>query len=111
MTRPRVGGPVPRPGPRRTTAGLNDHIVSGIQFGMDGYLYISVGDKAIPKATGPDGRTIQIVGGEPADVAPTAPGPKCVSTELATTLEPNLDDRDHLFTYDNTDDGPVGGPA
>ena len=43
--------------------GLNDHIVSGLQFGMDGYLYISVGDKGVPKATGPDGRTIQIIGG------------------------------------------------
>ena len=31
-------GPKPRPG------GLNDHIVSGLQFGMDGWLYISVGD-------------------------------------------------------------------
>ena len=59
----RAQGPVQ--GPRRP-AGIpndfNDHIVSGIQFGIDGYLYISVGDKGVPKATGPDGRTAQVVG-------------------------------------------------
>ena len=31
--------------------------------GIDGYLYISVGDKGVPKATGPDKRTAQVVGG------------------------------------------------
>ena len=29
---------------------FNDHIVSGLKIGMDGYLYISVGDKGVPKA-------------------------------------------------------------
>jgi glucose/arabinose dehydrogenase len=43
--------------------GLNDHIVSGIQFGIDNHLYISTGDKGVLKATGPDGKTAQIVGG------------------------------------------------
>lgn len=85
--------------------GLNDHIVSGIQFGMDGYLYISVGDKGIPKATGPDGRTIQIVGGGICRCRPDGTGLEVVSTGTRNHLEPNLDDRDHLFTYDNTDDG------
>ena len=37
---------------------FNDHIVSGIKIGIDGYLYISVGDKGVPKATGRDGRTV-----------------------------------------------------
>ncbi len=32
---------------------FNDHIVSGLKIGIDGYLYISVGDKGVPKATGP----------------------------------------------------------
>ncbi|SIO66439.1 putative membrane-bound dehydrogenase domain-containing protein [Singulisphaera sp. GP187] len=85
--------------------GLNDHIVSGIQFGMDGYLYISVGDKGIPKATGPDGRTIQIVGGGTCRCRPDGTGLEVVSTGTRNHLEPNLDDRDNLFTYDNTDDG------
>lgn len=85
--------------------GLNDHIVSGIQFGMDGYLYISVGDKGIPRATGPDGRTIQIKGGGTCRCRPDGTGLEVVSTGTRNHLEPNLDDRDDIFTYDNTDDG------
>ena len=30
--------------------GLNDHIAAGIRLGMDGFLYIAVGDKGIPHA-------------------------------------------------------------
>jgi putative membrane-bound dehydrogenase-like protein len=85
--------------------GLNDHIVSGLQFGMDGYLYISVGDKGIPKATGRDGRTIQIKGGGICRCRPDGTGLEVYSTGTRNHLEPNLDDRDNLFTYDNTDDG------
>ncbi|MDR3636422.1 MAG: HEAT repeat domain-containing protein, partial [Isosphaeraceae bacterium] len=85
--------------------GLNDHIVSGIQFGMDGYLYISVGDKGVPKATGPDGRTAQIIGGGTLRCRPDGTGLEVFSTGTRNHLEANLDDRDNLFTYDNTDDG------
>lgn len=85
--------------------GLNDHIVSGIQFGMDGYLYISVGDKGIPKATGPDGRTIQIKGGGTCRCRPDGTGLEVISTGTRNHLEANLDDRDNIFSYDNTDDG------
>ncbi len=92
-------------GVRPANRGLNDHIVSGLQFGMDGYLYISVGDKGIPKATGPDGRTIQIIGGGICRCRPDGTGLEVFSTGTRNHLEPNLDDRDNLFTYDNTDDG------
>src|SRR6185295_1417130 len=42
--------------------GFNDHIVSGIRLGMDGFLYVAVGDKGIPLAHGTDGRTLQLRG-------------------------------------------------
>ena len=29
--------------------GFNDHIPSGIRMGMDGWLYVSIGDKGIPE--------------------------------------------------------------
>ena len=35
--------------------GINDHVASGIRLGMDGFLYISVGDKGIPRGVGTDG--------------------------------------------------------
>ena len=28
--------------------GINDHVASGVRMGMDGFLYIAVGDKGIP---------------------------------------------------------------
>jgi putative membrane-bound dehydrogenase-like protein len=84
---------------------FNDHIVSGIKIGIDGYLYISVGDKGVPKATGPDGRTAQVVGGGVLRCRPDGTGLEVFTTGTRNHLEPNLDARDNLFTYDNTDDG------
>ncbi len=86
--------------------GLNDHIVSGIQFGMDGYLYISVGDKGVPGATRPeDGKKVQLKGGGTLRCRPDGTGLEVYSSGTRNHLEANLDDRDNLFTYDNTDDG------
>ncbi len=84
---------------------FNDHIVSGLKIGLDGYLYISVGDKGVPKATGPDGRTAQVVGGGTLRCRLDGTGLEVFTTGTRNHLEPNLDDRDNLFTYDNTDDG------
>src|SRR5581483_1052779 len=43
-------GPVPE--------ALVHHIPSGVHMGIDGWLYISIGDKGIKEATGKDGRKI-----------------------------------------------------
>jgi putative membrane-bound dehydrogenase-like protein len=86
--------------------GLNDHIVSGIQFGMDGWLYISVGDKGVPAATRlEDGRKVQIKGGGVLRCRPDGSGLEVFTTGTRNHLEANLDDRDNVITYDNTDDG------
>ena len=85
--------------------GLNDHIVSGIQFGIDNRLYISTGDKGVLKATGPDGKTAQVVGGGTLRCNPDGTNIEVLSTGTRNHLEPNLDAKDNLFTYDNTDDG------
>ncbi len=91
--------------PAGTPNDFNDHIVSGLKIGLDGYLYVSVGDKGVPKATGPDGRTAQVVGGGVLRCRLDGTGLEVYSTGTRNHLEPNLDDRDNLFTYDNTDDG------
>jgi putative membrane-bound dehydrogenase-like protein len=85
--------------------GLNDHIPSGLQFGIDGYLYISIGDKGVPKATGRDGRSVQLKGGGILRCRPDGTRLEVYSSGTRNHLEPNLDARDNLFTYDNTDDG------
>ncbi len=84
---------------------LNDHIVSGLQFGVDGWLYISVGDKGVPLVKGPDGRTVTLMGGGVLRCRPDGTGIEVFSSGTRNHLEPNLDAQDHLFTYDNTDDG------
>ncbi len=35
--------------------GMNDHVASGVRLGMDGFLYIAVGDKGIPRGVARDG--------------------------------------------------------
>jgi putative membrane-bound dehydrogenase-like protein len=90
------------PGPNA----LNDHIVSGLQFGMDGWLYISVGDKGVPGATRPeDGQKVVLKGGGTLRCRPDGTRLEVISSGTRNHLEPNLDSRDNLFTYDNTDDG------
>jgi putative membrane-bound dehydrogenase-like protein len=90
------------PGPNA----LNDHIVSGLQFGMDGWLYISVGDKGVPGATRPeDGSKVILKGGGTLRCRPDGTGLEVISWGTRNHLEPNLDSRDNIFTYDNTDDG------
>lgn len=85
--------------------GFNDHIVSGLRLGMDGFLYVSVGDKGVPRATGRDGGTIQLVGGGVVRVRPDGTQLEVVATGTRNHLDVALDERDELFTYDNTDDG------
>jgi putative membrane-bound dehydrogenase-like protein len=86
--------------------GLNDHIVSGIQFGMDGWLYISVGDKGVPGAKRPeDGAVVQLMGGGVLRCRPDGRELEVYSSGTRNHLEANLDAADRVFTYDNTDDG------
>ncbi|HWE37555.1 MAG TPA: HEAT repeat domain-containing protein, partial [Isosphaeraceae bacterium] len=84
--------------------GLNDHIASGIRLGMDGFLYISVGDKGIPKGVGRDGTTIQLFGGGVIRIRPDGTGLEVVSTGERNPLSVALSATDEVFTYGNDDD-------
>jgi putative heme-binding domain-containing protein len=84
--------------------GINDHVASGIRLGMDGFLYISVGDKGIPKAVGKDGATIQLYGGGVIRVRPDGTGLEVVSTGERNPLSVMLSATDEVFTYGNDDD-------
>ena len=85
--------------------GINDHIASGIRLGVDGFLYVSVGDKGIPEGVGKDGRTIQLAGGGVIRVRPDGTDLEVVSTGERNPLSVALGVTDEIFTYGNDDDG------
>ncbi|GAC1467639.1 MAG: hypothetical protein NVSMB9_09440 [Isosphaeraceae bacterium] len=84
--------------------GLNDHVASGIRLGMDGYLYISIGDKGIPRGVGRDGTVIQLRGGGVIRIRPDGTGLEIVSTGERNPLSVALGATDEIFTYGNDDD-------
>jgi len=85
-------------------SGYNDHVPSGIRLGMDGFLYVSIGDKGIPKAVGRDGRTISMRGGGVIRVRPDGTDLEIFSTGLRNPLSVALTSYDEVFTYGNDDD-------
>ena len=84
--------------------GLNDHIASGVRLAMDGFLYLSVGDKGIPRAKGTDGRTITLSTGGVIRVRPDGTDLEVVSTGERNPLSVALSDRDDVWTFGNDDD-------
>lgn len=91
-------GIVPNPG-------LNDHVVSGFVLGMDGYFYISVGDRGIYQAHGKDGSEISLQGGGMIRCRPDGTKLEVVSSGTRNHLAILLDGEDNAFSRDNTDDG------
>jgi putative heme-binding domain-containing protein len=84
--------------------GINDHVAGGIRRGMDGFLYIAVGDKGIPRAVGRDGRGITLEGGGVIRVRADGTGLEVVSTGECNPMSVALSDTDEIFTYGNDDD-------
>ena len=85
-------------------SGINDHVASGVRLGIDGYLYIAVGDKGIPKGVGKDGTTIQLFGGGVIRIRPDGTGLEVVSTGERNPLSVALTATDEIFSYGNDDD-------
>ncbi len=84
--------------------GLNDHVASGVRLGMDGFLYVSVGDKGIPLGRGSDGATITMSSGGVVRVRPDGTGLEVVSTGERNPLSVALTAKDDIFTFGNDDD-------
>jgi putative membrane-bound dehydrogenase-like protein len=90
-------GPIPQ--------GLVHHIPSGVRMGIDGFLYVSVGDKGIVKATGTDGRTIQLHGGGVVRVRPDGTMLEVYSVGERNIFDVSISPLMDVFTRDNTNDG------
>jgi putative membrane-bound dehydrogenase-like protein len=92
-------------GPPAGVYGFNDHIVTGTQLGMDGLIYVSVGDKGVPKATGKDGQSCSLEGGGVVRFRPDGTQLEVFTSGTRNHLDVPMDSLDNIFTYDNTDDG------
>ena len=84
---------------------FNDHIPSNCHLAMDGYLYISTGDKGVYGAVGTDGRKIEMHGGGIYRMRPNGTELEVYSTGTRNHLDIAINSEDEMFTYDNTDDG------
>lgn len=82
-----------------------DHTTNGIRMGIDGWIYIGVGDYGIKEAKGTDGRTITLRGGGIVRVRPDGTELEIYCTGLRNPFDVAVDPFLNLFTRDNTNDG------
>jgi putative membrane-bound dehydrogenase-like protein len=93
------------PNPNLAGKGFNDHIPSNLRLGMDGWFYMSTGDKGIFGATGADGSHAEIQGGGLIRFRPDGTHLEVYATGTRNHLDFAINSEDEIFTYDNTDDG------
>jgi putative membrane-bound dehydrogenase-like protein len=82
-----------------------DHTTNCVRMGIDGWLYIGVGDYGIKEARGKDGKTITLRGGGIVRVRPDGTEPEIYCTGLRNPFDVAIDPFMNLFTRDNTNDG------
>ena len=82
-----------------------DHTTNGMTMGIDGRLYIAVGDYGFVKATGLDGKSMQLLGGGVVRVRPDGTELEIVSRGQRNIYDVAIDPSLNAFTRDNTNDG------
>jgi putative membrane-bound dehydrogenase-like protein len=82
-----------------------DHTTNGIRMGIDGWIYIAVGDYGFHGAKGKDGTTISQRGGGILRVRPDGAELEVFATGLRNPFAIAIDPCLNLFTRDNTNDG------
>ena len=82
-----------------------DHTVNGMRMGIDGFLYIAVGDYGATNAVGKDGARLQLYGGGIVRVRPDGTGLELVSHGQRNIYDVAVSPEMDLFTRDNTNDG------
>lgn len=83
--------------------GLNDHIPANFHLGMDGYLYVAVGQKGVYGAVGRDGRRFEMREGGVLRMRPDATGLEVYAHGVRNILDVAINSEDELFAYDNDD--------
>jgi putative membrane-bound dehydrogenase-like protein len=82
-----------------------DHTTNGIRMGVDGWIYIAVGDYGFHGAKGKDGTTLSQRGGGILRVRPDGNELEVFATGLRNPFAIAIDPYLNLFTRDNTNDG------
>jgi putative membrane-bound dehydrogenase-like protein len=82
-----------------------DHTTNGIRMGLDGWIYICVGDYGIKEAKGKDGRTVVLRGGGILRVRPDGTELEVFASGIRNTFDIAFDPGMNLFARDNTNDG------
>ncbi len=82
----------------------NDHIPANFRLAMDGYLYVSTGDKGFYRARGTDGSEATIQTGGIVRIRPDGSRIEVFSHGVRNILDVAMNAEDELFTYDNTDE-------
>ena len=82
-----------------------DHATNGIQLGIDGWIYIAVGDFGFHKATDRDGTQLTMLGGGVLRVRPDGTEMEVYTHGLRNIYDVAIDPLMNIFTRDNTNDG------
>ena len=82
-----------------------DHTSNGVTMGIDGWLYLAIGDFGFMNAVGTDGRSLQFRGGGVVRVRPDGTGMEVYSQGTRNILEVAMDPLLRGFARDNTNDG------
>jgi putative membrane-bound dehydrogenase-like protein len=82
-----------------------DHTTNGIRMGLDGWIYIAVGDYGFHGAKGKDGTTLSQRGGGILRVRPDGNELEVFAIGLRNPFAIAIDPFMNLFTRDNTNDG------
>lgn len=82
-----------------------DHTSNGLTLGMDGWLYMAIGDFGFMEAEGTDGRKLQLRAGGVARVRPDGTGLELYTRGTRNILEVAMNPLLDSFARDNTNDG------
>ena len=82
-----------------------DHTSNGVTLGIDGWLYLAIGDFGFMEATGADGKKLQFRGGGVVRVRPDGTEFEVYSRGTRNILEVALDPLLNAYARDNTNDG------
>jgi hypothetical protein len=82
-----------------------DHTTNGIRMGIDGWIYIAVGDFGMVNAKGSDGTTLTVLGGGVLRVRPDGSELEVYTHGSRNIYDVAIDPFMNIFTRGNTNDG------